>query len=209
MRKKTEQSTGRYAYEGLDRIVHEKARLGIMTSLITRPDGLLFVELKQLCALTDGNLSRHMEVLREAGLVEIWKGYDRKRPQTLYRLTADGRRRFVEYLAELERVIRDARPKGARTSSTHQSPRQDRLGSGVTPFLIRYFAIAKLATLTNLDAASRSSGHVAAPCAQTRTTTARLNVKTDAEIGPDIGKLFAILVAGWQKRLPSSKFPRN
>lgn len=122
MRKKTEQSTGRYAYEGLDRIVHEKARLGIMTSLITRPDGLLFVELKQLCALTDGNLSRHMEVLREAGLVEIWKGYDRKRPQTLYRLTADGRRRFVEYLAELERVIRDARPKGARTSSPMKVP---------------------------------------------------------------------------------------
>jgi DNA-binding transcriptional ArsR family regulator len=81
MRKKTEHATGRYAYEGLDRIVHEKARLGIMTSLITRPDGLLFVELKQLCALTDGNLSRHMEVLREAGLVEIWKGYDKKRPQ--------------------------------------------------------------------------------------------------------------------------------
>lgn len=122
MRKKMEQSTGRYAYEGLDRIVHEKARLGIMTSLITRPDGLLFVELKQLCALTDGNLSRHMEVLREAGLVEIWKGYDRKRPQTLYRLTADGRRRFVEYLAELERVIRDARPKGARTSQPVRAP---------------------------------------------------------------------------------------
>jgi DNA-binding transcriptional ArsR family regulator len=122
MRKKTGHATGRYAYEGLDRIVHEKARLGIMTSLITRPDGLLFVELKQLCALTDGNLSRHMEVLREAGLVEIWKGYDRKRPQTLYRLTADGRRRFVEYLAELERVIRDARPKGARTSQPVRAP---------------------------------------------------------------------------------------
>lgn len=122
MRKKTEYSTGRYAYEGLDRIVHEKARLGIMTSLITRPDGLLFVELKQLCALTDGNLSRHMEVLRDAGLVEIWKGYDRKRPQTLYRLTADGKRRFVDYLAELERVIRDARPKAARTSQPSRSP---------------------------------------------------------------------------------------
>jgi DNA-binding transcriptional ArsR family regulator len=122
MRKKTEHSAGRYAYEGLDRILHEKARLGIMTSLITRPDGLLFVELKQLCALTDGNLSRHMEVLREAGLVEIWKGYDRKRPQTLYRLTADGRRRFVDYLAELERVIRDARPKAARMSQPSRAP---------------------------------------------------------------------------------------
>jgi len=116
MRKKGDTSQGRYAYEGLDRIVHEKARLGIMTSLIARPDGLVFVELKQLCALTDGNLSRHMEVLREAGLVEIWKGYDKKRPQTLYRLTAEGRQKFVEYLAELERVIKDARPRTARAS---------------------------------------------------------------------------------------------
>jgi DNA-binding transcriptional ArsR family regulator len=122
MRRKMKHATGRYAYEGLDRIVHEKSRLGIMTSLSTRPDGLLFVELKQLCALTDGNLSRHMEVLREAGIVEIWKGYDRKRPQTLYRLTADGRRRFLDYLVELERVIRDARPKGARTSPPARTP---------------------------------------------------------------------------------------
>jgi DNA-binding PadR family transcriptional regulator len=63
-----------------------------------------------------------MEVLREAGLVEIWKGYDKKRPQTLYRLTTDGRRRFVEYLAELERVIRDARPKGVRPSQIVRAP---------------------------------------------------------------------------------------
>ncbi len=65
---------GRFAYDGLDRIMHEKARLGIMTSLISRPEGLLFGELKQLCTLTDGNLSRHIEVLHEAGLVEVRKG---------------------------------------------------------------------------------------------------------------------------------------
>ena len=122
MRKKADASSGRYSYDGLDRIVHEKARLGIMTSLVTRPEGLLFVELKQLCALTDGNLSRHMEVLRDARLVEIWKGFDKKRPQTLYRLTAEGRRRFIEYLAELERVIRDARPKAARASQPARPP---------------------------------------------------------------------------------------
>ena len=46
----------------------------MMTSLVTRPEGLLFGDLKRLCALTDGNLSRHLEVLREAGLVEVWKG---------------------------------------------------------------------------------------------------------------------------------------
>lgn len=106
--------TGRFAYDGLDRILHEKARLGIMTSLVTRPDGLRFPELKRLCALTDGNLSRHLDVLRDAGLVEIWKGYDNRRPQTLCRLTPEGRSRFVEYLEELENVIRDAMPKAVK-----------------------------------------------------------------------------------------------
>ena len=57
---------GSFAYEGLDRVLHEKARLGILTALATRPDGILFAELKDLCALTDGNLSRHLQVLREA-----------------------------------------------------------------------------------------------------------------------------------------------
>ena len=47
---------GRFAYEGLERIIHEKARLGILTSLVAQPKGLLFNELKDLCALTDGNL---------------------------------------------------------------------------------------------------------------------------------------------------------
>src|ERR671939_2164448 len=90
-----DEQAGRFAYEGLDRVLHEKARLGIMTSLVTRPDGLLFGELKQLCALTDGNLSRHLDVLHEAGLVEVWKGFDGKRPQTLCRLSPQGRQRFL------------------------------------------------------------------------------------------------------------------
>ena len=105
---KPEHAHGRFAYEGLDRVLHEKARLGIMTSLMTRSEGLLFGELKQLCALTDGNLSRHVEALREAGRGEIWKGYEKRRPQTLIRLTPTGRQRFLSYLAELERVISDA-----------------------------------------------------------------------------------------------------
>ena len=105
---------GRYAYEGLDRVLHEKARLGIMTSLVTRPEGVLFTELKRLCALTDGNLSRHIDVLQDAGLVEAWRGSEGGRPQTLYRLSADGRARFVAYLEELEQVVRDALPKAAK-----------------------------------------------------------------------------------------------
>jgi DNA-binding MarR family transcriptional regulator len=89
-------------------VLHEKARLGIMTSLVTRPGGLSFNELKQLCALTDGNLNRHLDVLHRAGLVAVEKGYEGRRPHTTCRLTADGRGRFLEYLAQLEQVIRDA-----------------------------------------------------------------------------------------------------
>jgi DNA-binding MarR family transcriptional regulator len=99
---------GRYAYERLERVIHEKARLGILTSLLGAPGGLVFNELKELCALTDGNLSRHLQVLQEAGLVEVWKGVRGNRPQTLCRITAEGRARFEQYLEELERVVADA-----------------------------------------------------------------------------------------------------
>lgn len=101
-------SPGRYAYDGLDRLLHEKARLGILTSLAARPEGLLFNELKGLVTLTDGNLSRHLQLLEDASLIEVWKGYHRRRPQTLVRLSAAGKARFLAYLAELERVIHDA-----------------------------------------------------------------------------------------------------
>jgi len=102
---------GRFSYDGLDRALHEKARLGILTSLVAHPDGLKFSDLRRLCALTDGNLSRHLDVLNDAHLVEVWKGVEQRRPQTLVRLTPDGRRRFIAYLEELERVVRDALPK--------------------------------------------------------------------------------------------------
>ena len=62
-----------FAYEGLERVIHEKARLGILASLATHAEGLAFSELKQLCALTDGNLNRHLQVLQEAGLVDVRK----------------------------------------------------------------------------------------------------------------------------------------
>jgi hypothetical protein len=63
MRAKALESEGRFAYEGLDRVIHERARLSVLTSLITNPKGLIFNDLKQLCSLTDGNLSRHLRVL--------------------------------------------------------------------------------------------------------------------------------------------------
>lgn len=97
-----------FAYEGLDRVIHEKARLGLLTSLMATEKGLLFGDLKQLCGLTDGNLSRHLQVLQEAGLVEIRKGHEGTRPQTTCRLTPAGRTRFLDYLGVLEQVVRDA-----------------------------------------------------------------------------------------------------
>jgi len=99
---------GRFAYEGLDRVIHEKARLSLLTSLAAHPKGLVFGTLKQMCGLTDGNLSRHLQVLEEAGLIAIEKGYDGNRPQTICRITAEGRHRYLDYLKVLEQVVRDA-----------------------------------------------------------------------------------------------------
>src|SRR6478752_134208 len=107
-------ASGRFAYDGLERVIHEKARLSIMSSLATHPDGLLFNDLKGLCSLTDGNLSRHLQLLQESKLVEVWKGFKNNRPQTLVRLTEDGRKRFLEYVQELEQVVADAMAAAGR-----------------------------------------------------------------------------------------------
>ena len=104
---KTKSEQGRFAYEGLDRVIHEKARLSVLTSLVAHPKGLVFGDLKQMCGLTDGNLSRHLQVLQEAGLVAIEKGYDQNRPQTVCASHA-GR------AGALRRVPRSARTGGAR-----------------------------------------------------------------------------------------------
>jgi len=105
---KRERGAGRYAYEGLDRVIHERARLSVLTSLAGQPKGLAFGDLKHLCRLTDGNLSRHLHILEEAGLVEIEKGFRDNRPYTTCRLTTSGRRRFLDYLKVLEGVVADA-----------------------------------------------------------------------------------------------------
>jgi DNA-binding HxlR family transcriptional regulator len=97
-----------FAYEGLHRVIHERARLGVLTSLVSNPKGLTFNSLKQLCALTDGNLSRHLRVLERENMLEIVKGHDQNRPQTICRITPFGRKRYLEYLSTLEQVVRDA-----------------------------------------------------------------------------------------------------
>ena len=98
----------RFSYDGLDRVIHEKARLSILTSLMTHPNGLAFGDLKRLCGLTDGNLSRHIKVLQNADLVSVMKGYEGNRPHTSCAITPLGQKQFLEYVNVLEQVIKDA-----------------------------------------------------------------------------------------------------
>ena len=101
-------SEGRYAYPNLDLVIHERARLSMMTSLIAHPKGLRFLDLKRLCNLTDGNLSRHLQLLASENLIAITKSYEDSRPQTWCRLTAEGKRRYVRYLSVLEQIVDDS-----------------------------------------------------------------------------------------------------
>ena len=123
-------SSGRFSYDGLERVIHEKARLGILTSLVVHPDGLVFSELRDLCALTDGNLNRHLLVLQEAGLVDVWKGMRGNRPQTLVCLTDPGRKRFVDYITVLEQIVADA---AEATNPAPGSAPARRYGQGWSP----------------------------------------------------------------------------
>jgi DNA-binding HxlR family transcriptional regulator len=123
---------GRYAYEGLERVIHEKARLSILSSLASNDTGLLFNDLKALCSLTDGNLSRQLQVLQEAGFVEVWKGMKNNRPQTLCRLTADGRKRYLDYISVLESVVANA-GAAARASTSAAPPPPHGMRGRVAP----------------------------------------------------------------------------
>lgn len=116
---KTKTNEGRFAYEGLDRVIHERARLSVLTSLVANPKGLTFNDLKQLCSLTDGNLSRHLRVLEKARLIEIVKGHEKNRSLTICRITSTGRKRYLEYLTTLEQVVRDAAKAGKEESLPH------------------------------------------------------------------------------------------
>ncbi len=117
---------GRFAYDRLDRVLHERARLGLMTCLAGAPEGLTFNELKRLCDLTDGNLNRHLKQLADARLVQLHRDESQRRPQTTCTLTASGRESFLQYLGELQRVLGDAQNqfRGAASNiSQHHSGR--------------------------------------------------------------------------------------
>lgn len=96
-----------FAYARLERILHERGRLAVCTCLVANAHGMRFTELQDACALTDGNLNRHLHALAEVGIVEMERVTGRGRPATTVRITADGRRRFLAYIDELESVVRD------------------------------------------------------------------------------------------------------
>lgn len=89
----------------LDKTIHEKGRLGIMTLLASRVDPWPFQELKGELEMSDGNLITHLRTLDKAGYVGSTKITGEGRPQTLYELTSAGRRAFEEYLSLLEQIL--------------------------------------------------------------------------------------------------------
>jgi len=94
----------------LDRVIHEKGRLAIMSMLAASPE-LSFTELRDTLNMTDGNLSMHIKTLQEAGFVSVTKAFRRQRPLTTCALTAAGKRAFTHYINLLERIIRQNRPE--------------------------------------------------------------------------------------------------
>ena len=92
----------------LDRLIHERMRLGIISALAVN-DSLSFSDLKRLLRTTDGNLSVHARKLEEGGYLTCRKFFEGRIPRTEYRLTAAGRRALEEYLRNMEEVIRIAR----------------------------------------------------------------------------------------------------
>jgi DNA-binding MarR family transcriptional regulator len=94
----------------LDRLVHERLRLGILSSLAVN-EALTFNELKKLLDTTDGNLSVHARKLEEGGYLTCQKGFDGRVPRTDYKLTAAGRRALQRYLDHMEALIHAMRDR--------------------------------------------------------------------------------------------------
>ncbi len=92
----------------LDRLIHERLRLGIVSALAAN-DRLTFTDLKNLLHTTDGNLSVHARKLEDAEYVTCEKGFDGRMPRTEYRLTPTGRRAFEKYLGHMESIIKAAK----------------------------------------------------------------------------------------------------
>lgn len=100
--------------EELDRLVHERLRLGIVSALAAE-ESLSFADLKSILKTTDGNLSVHARKLENAGYIKVTKGFEDRKPKTEYRLTAKGRRALEAYLKQMEAILSEARDALGRT----------------------------------------------------------------------------------------------
>lgn len=94
----------------LDRVIHEKGRLAIM-SLLAASTELAFTEMRDTLQMTDGNITTHLRTLQEAGYVAVTKSFESGRPLSTYSLTASGKRAFTGYIALLEQIVEQTRQK--------------------------------------------------------------------------------------------------
>jgi DNA-binding MarR family transcriptional regulator len=94
----------------LDRVIHEKGRLAIMSMLAASPE-LAFTEMRDLLNMTDGNLTTHIRTLQESGYVAIAKSYQNNRPLTTCSLTPAGRKAFADYVNLLEQIVQQTKGK--------------------------------------------------------------------------------------------------
>lgn len=94
----------------LDRVIHEKGRLAIMSTLAASPE-LAFTELRNLLEMTDGNLTTHIRTLQQEGYISVAKSYQNNRPLTTCSLTPAGRKAFADYVNLLEQIVRQNKPK--------------------------------------------------------------------------------------------------
>lgn len=94
----------------LDRVIHERGRLAIMSMLAASPE-LSFTELRDTLEMTDGNLTTHIRTLQEAGYVQVAKTHRNRRPLTTVSLTRAGRQAFANYVALLEQIVKQARTR--------------------------------------------------------------------------------------------------
>lgn len=96
----------------LDRVIHEKGRLAIMSLLAASPS-LLYTELRDTLRMTDGNVTAHLRTLMEAGYVAVTKSLESGRPATSYALTGTGRKAFAEYVRLLEQILAQTKSAGS------------------------------------------------------------------------------------------------
>ena len=98
------------AFLEIDRVIHEKGRLAIMSMLAASAE-LSFTELREALEMTDGNLTTHIRTLQEAGYVSVTKSFHNKRPLTTCALTPQGKKAFSNYINLLERIVQQTKPK--------------------------------------------------------------------------------------------------